>query len=135
MGLVSVGLGIYDVTQTMAQYEKAQTDLAAAATEARAQGLTALADRLGRLSRVAARRRREGIAQAVGGPIWLVAGAAVDSTVGTAASRGASDLANEGVPPPTAGGTPRAAPDAPRPAPPPAMPAMPPRYVPPGERR
>ena len=126
--------GIFDVKATFTQYEQAAKDLDAAAIEAGQQGLTNLSSRLARLSAIATRRRTEGVAMAVGGPIWLAAGAAAEMTGGTQATSSSDAIKAEGAPengPMPAAGAAPARPAAPTIAQPPAMPPPPPRYVPP----
>lgn len=128
LGAASVIRGLFDVADTLEQYEKAETALTTAAAEAAAQGLTGLASRLTRMAAITNRRRREGTAMAVGGPIWLAGGALAEMVGGTAATSSSKALSDAGAP--AAGSAPArpAAPDNPAI---PAMPAPPPAYSPP----
>jgi type VI secretion system secreted protein VgrG len=96
LGAASVIRGLFDVAATMKQYEGAAEQLNKAADEAKASGLTGLSDRLGKMSQLVSRRRREGIATAIGGPIWLAADAVAEMTGGTAATSGADSLSKAG---------------------------------------
>ena len=127
LGAAGVIRGAFDVAATMEQYEKAAKQLAEAAVEAELQGLTGLASRLTRMAAITNRRRTEGIAMAVGGPIWLAAGAIAEMTGGTAATSSSNGLSAAGL---SATGAPKGtaglAPARPAAPPAPAIPLMPP---------
>ncbi len=130
LGAAGVIRGAFDVAATMEQYQNAAAQLAQAAAEAEAQGLTGLASRLTRMAAITNRRRTEGIAMAVGGPLALTGAAIAEMTGGTAATSRSKALSDAGGPEGTSGAAP-AAPAAP-PAPAvPAMPPPPPPYKPP----
>lgn len=124
--------GAFDMKATFDQYEKARKDLKDAAAEAQAQGLTGLASRLTRLSRIAERRRTEGVATAVGGPIWAAGLAGAEVLGGTAGARSADAIGKEAA---AAAGAAAARPAAPVIPAPPAMPPGPPPYTPPAGSR
>jgi type VI secretion system secreted protein VgrG len=129
-GAGSAILGAFDVAATMEQYQKAAKQLRDAAAEAQAQGLTSLSERLSNMSRLAERRRTEGIATAIGGPIWLAGFAVAEGLGGTAATSGADALGKAGETINSASGAPPATTPVSAPLLPamPSMPPMPPAF-------
>lgn len=131
VGVVGAAFGVYDVNQTLNQYEQAEKDLDQAAIEAARMGLSNLAGRLDRMARLVNRRRREGTALAVGGPIWLLGEIGAEATGGTYASSASKTLGEESQD--SAGRGRPASATAPEAPTVPAMPQMPPPYRPPGQ--